>query len=271
MALGGGFSRGFAHLGVLSVLEQEHIPLAGIVGASIGSLLGAAYADGIPVQTLCELGREVRIRDFIRPRHSSSAPGCTDRIGQFVKNQFRTQLVEQLPIPVAIVATDLNSGAPHVFVRGPLDIAVRASCAFPGLFKPVAHEGRLLADGCIFAPVPSEVAASLNADCVLGVLVDASRSKTASQSASGPTCTAPPSAAERASAPCWVTKLDVLVEPEVHHIDWHDFSCVYEAYAAGQDAMRRALPALREVLAARAARGFAAGASGDEQSRRVSP
>ncbi len=81
VALGGGFSRGFAHLGVLEVLKQEQIPVAAIVGASIGSLLGAAYAEGIPVQTLCELGREVRIRDFIRPRNSHPAPAAKDRIG----------------------------------------------------------------------------------------------------------------------------------------------------------------------------------------------
>ena len=271
VALGGGFSRGFAHLGVLSVLEQEQIPLAGIVGASIGSLLGAAYADGIPVQTLCELGREVRIRDLIRARKAQSAPGCSDRIGQFVSEHFRSQQVEQLPIPMAIVATDLDSGAPHVFVRGPLDVAVRASCAFPGLFKPVAHEGRLLADGCILAPIPSEVAASLNADCVLGVLVDASRSKTISPNGLVPVCSGAANAADQAPAPCWMTKLDVLLEPEVHHIDWHDFSCVDEAYVAGQNAMRRALPALREVLAARSRQGFAADGSSDVKSRRVSP
>src|SRR5580658_1814310 len=65
LALGGGFSRGFAHLGVLEVLEQEQIPIARIVGTSIGGLLGAAYADGISIRELCDLGRRVRVRDFI--------------------------------------------------------------------------------------------------------------------------------------------------------------------------------------------------------------
>ena len=271
VALGGGFSRGFAHLGVLSVLEQEQIPLAGIVGASIGSLLGAAYADGIPVQTLCELGREVRIRDLIRARNAQPDSGRDDPIGQFVKDQFRTQCVEQLPIPMAIVATDLDSGAPHVFVRGPLDVAVRASCAFPGLFKPVAHEGRLLVDGCLLAPVPTEVAASMASDCVLGVLVDASQHRTSYPNRLAHDFSGAASAAEKSQAPCWMTKVDVLLEPEVHHIDWHDFSCVDEAFAAGKDAMRRTLPALREVLAARTQQRFAAGASTDGKTRRVSP
>src|SRR5579862_6349235 len=72
LALGGGFARGFAHLGVLEVLEQEQIPIDCIVGTSIGSLLGAAYADGIPIKQLCELGRQVRIRDFMRFHRSVS-------------------------------------------------------------------------------------------------------------------------------------------------------------------------------------------------------
>src|ERR1700737_4250227 len=99
LALGGGFSRGFAHLGVLEVLEQERIRIAGIVGTSIGSLLGAAYADGIPIKELCDLGRRVRIRDFIRFRGSRPQAQTNDRIGQFVREWFRSSRVEELPIP----------------------------------------------------------------------------------------------------------------------------------------------------------------------------
>jgi NTE family protein len=270
VALGGGFSRGFAHLGVLEVLEQEKIPVAVIVGASIGSLLGAAYAEGIPIQTLRELGRQVRIRDFIRPRHSHPAPGTKDRIGQFLSDWFRSMYVEQLPIPTAIVATDLDSGAAHIFTRGPLDVAIRASCAFPGLFKPVEHEGRMLADGCIVAPVPTEVAAGMTADCVLGVMVDANRNKPTSPDSIVQVFSKALMAAQKPASPSWMNKSDVLLEPQVQHLDWHDFSCVDEAYAAGKDAMRRALPALRELLALRCGQKFAAGMPGHTQPRRVS-
>ena len=109
LALGGGFSRGFAHLGVLEVLQQAHIPIAGIVGTSIGSLLGAAFADGIPLRELCELGRSVRIRDFIRFRRSQPEAQSNDRIGQFVREWFRSSRVEELSIPTAIVTTDLDA------------------------------------------------------------------------------------------------------------------------------------------------------------------
>jgi NTE family protein len=243
LALGGGFSRGFAHLGVLEVLEQESIPIAAIVGTSIGALLGAAYADRIPIRQLCELGRRVRIRDFIRSHNARPNSHSNGRIGEFVRQWLHSSLVEELPIPTAIVATDLHTFAAHIFTRGSLDIAIRASCAFPGLFKPVEHEGHLLADGCLVTPVPTAVAAQMGASCVLGVVVgsnsnhasprgnvvqvfDRNRRNSSSQNGA-----------------------DILLEPEVQQIDWTDFSRVDEAYEAGARAMRLALPHLRKVLA----------------------
>jgi NTE family protein len=255
LALGGGFSRGFAHLGVLEVLVQERIPIAGIVGTSIGSLLGAAFADGVPLQDLCEIGRRVRIREFIRVRKAQPDGGPVDRMGQLVNEIFRSSRVEELPIPTAIVATDIDTCAPYIFTSGPLDVAIRASCAFPGLFRPVEYGGRTLADGCIVAPVPTVAAARMNAGCVLGVAVNsglgsttiagniARESKRISEISRGKDISA-----------SWTRKADLMLEPEVQQIDWNDFTRVDEAHAAGAKAMRRALPCLRELLARRAER-----------------
>jgi NTE family protein len=262
LALGGGFSRGFAHLGVLEVLEQEQIPVSAIVGTSIGALLGAAYADGISLRDLCDLGRRVRVRDFLRFHQSEQGERRKDRIGQFVQDWFRATAVEQLRIPTAIVTTDLDTGAPYLFVSGPLEVAIRASCAFPGLVKPVEHEGRLLADGCIVAPVPTAIAAGINGACVVGVSV---RSNTASPNASENVVKVfdPISRASRRNAlePSWSRHADILLEPLVHHIDWNDFSRVDEAFAAGAEAARLALPALRELLARRSRMAPAPGMS----------
>jgi NTE family protein len=249
LALGGGFSRGFAHLGVLEVLEQERIPISAIVGTSIGALLGAAYADGISLRDLCDLGRRVRVRDFLRFHQSEQCERRKDRIGQFVQEWFRATAVEQLRIPTAIVTTDLDTGAPYVFVSGPLEVAIRASCAFPGLVKPVEHEGRLLADGCIVAPVPTAIAAGINGACVLGVCVG-SNAASSSSSETVVKVFDPISRASHRNAlePSWSRHADILLEPLVHHIDWNDFSRVDEAFAAGAEAARLALPALRELL-----------------------
>ncbi len=270
LALGGGFSRGFAHLGVLEVLEQEQIPISTIVGTSIGGLLGAAYADGIPVRQLCELGRQVRFRDFIRFHRSSHKAPQNDLIGQFVREWFHAGRIEELSVRTAIVTTDLDSRGPYVFARGPIGIAIRATCAFPGLFRPVEYEGKRLADGCIVAPVPTAIAAQMNSACVLGVAVG---SKTRIALSPGnvvkmrdPEGSASPSHGARAlhafpeiigearqdvAVPSWIRLADVLLEPDVHHINWNDFSRVDEAHNAGVLAMRRALPYVREWLAQR--------------------
>jgi len=255
LALGGGFSRGFAHLGVLEVLAQERIPISTIVGTSVGALLGAAYAHGISVTDLCDLGRRVHIRDFLRFQSSGrKAEGQrNDCIGQFVQEWFRVKLIEELAVPVSIVATDLDTAAPYVFSRGPLEVAIRASCAFPGLVKPVEHEGHLLADGCIVAPVPTEIAARYNDrhgnGCVLGVNVSSKDTAFASSDNVVRVFDSRYRASNRIAAePSWRRYVDVLLEPQVHHIEWGDFSRVDEAVAAGAVAMRRALPHIREFL-----------------------
>jgi NTE family protein len=253
LALGGGFSRGFAHLGVLEVLEEERIPITMIVGSSIGSLLGAAYADGISIPELCEYGSQVRVRDFLR--YQSVSPEALngtpkkDRISRFVSDWFQARQIEDLAIPTAIVTTDMDTGAPHVFTHGPLDVAIRASCAFPGLFKPVEHNGRRLVDGCIAAPVPTALAAQTHNSYVLGVAVSSYQKGAASGRNVVQVFNQAFSALhKRMLLPLWARGADILLEPEVNHIVWSDFRRVDEARAAGAEAMRRALPYVRKML-----------------------
>lgn len=251
LALGGGFSRGFAHLGVLDVLRAERIPISAIVGTSIGALLGAAYADGIPVQDLCHLGRHVRVRDFLRFQPAEPGAARKDRLGLFVQEWFGATTVQELPIPTAIVTTDLDTAAPYVFTRGPLELALRASCAFPGLVKPVAYEGRLLADGCISAPVPTAIAARMFGGPVLAVNVGASSAHHAATGANKAMQDFDAAARfSRDGGPerSWLPRPEIALEPRVQHLDWSDFSRVDEAFAAGAEAARQALPGVRELL-----------------------
>jgi len=222
-----------------------------IVGTSIGALLGAAYADGISVGDLCDLGRRVRIRDFLRfqTSHAGHDKQKKDCIGQFVQEWFRTQRLEELSIPTAIVSTDLDTGAPFVLTKGPLEVAIRASCAFPGLVKPVEYEGRLLGDGCIAAAVPTAIAAGMYGGFVLGVSVGSSLKSSSSGDIVKIFNSDLRSSVERIMAPTWCRRADILLEPQVQHIDWNDFTQVDEAFSAGAEAMRRALSLMRELLA----------------------
>ena len=171
LALGGGFSRGFAHLGVLQVLEQNHIPISYIAGTSVGSILGAAYASGAPLARIIATCRKIRFRDIGRWRVSRLGLASNHRLGDLIEQVFESKRFEDLRIPMAVVATDLANGEPVVFTHGNLCEAIRASCAFPGLFEPVKIGTRCLADGGLVAQVPTRAARDLGAQHVIAVSV----------------------------------------------------------------------------------------------------
>src|ERR1700741_2723715 len=124
LALGGGFARGFAHLGVLRVLEQNHIPVSHIAGTSVGSILGAAYASGAPLARIIETCRTHRVRDIARWRVSRLGLGSNSRLGELIERVFSSRQFEELQIPLAVVATDLSSGEPVIFTEGNLVEAI---------------------------------------------------------------------------------------------------------------------------------------------------
>src|ERR1700726_3946753 len=118
LALGGGFARGFAHLGVLQVLEQNHIPISHIAGTSVGSILGAAYASGAPLARIIETCRTLRFRDIARWRVSRLGLASNRRLGDLIEQVFESRRFEDLQIPLAVVATDLNTGEPVSLTEG---------------------------------------------------------------------------------------------------------------------------------------------------------
>jgi NTE family protein len=131
-------------------------------------------------------------------------------------------------------------------------VAIRASCAFPGLVKPVEHESHLLADGCIVAPVPAAIAARNSTGCVLGIDVGNKENISNCPKQSLKKIDLKGTALHRRPMnPSWARYADVVLEPEVGHIDWSDFSHVDEAVAAGAEAARAAIPSIREILSRR--------------------
>ena len=254
LALGGGFARGFAHLGVIQVLEESGIEVTHIAGSSIGSLLGAAYAAGEPVERIAAEGRRTRFRDFGRWTLSRLGLASNDRLGELVRRSFRVQTFEELKIPTAVVATYLGTGEPFVITSGRLDDAIRASCAFPGLFEPVQAGERWLADGGLVAPVPTIAARELGAGVVGGVSVGFNHWNGDAPTNLFQVVNRAVSAAQKNQGASWRGYADLVIEPEVHGIDWDHFHLADEAVAAGAEAMRAVLPRLMEVLNKSAAR-----------------
>jgi NTE family protein len=248
LALGGGFARGFAHLGVLQVLEQNHIPIACIAGTSVGSILGAAYASGAPLARIIATCRTLRFRDIGSWRVSRLGLASNHRLGDLVERVFDSKQFDDLRIPLAVVATDLNTGEPVVLTHGNLVDAIRASCAFPGLFEPVKIGTRCLADGGLVAPVPTRAAREMGAEFVLGVSVGIQDGDRGSPSNIFQVVTRAVSAAQKHKLEVWERYADLVLRPDVQSFAWDAFDRADEAIEAGAAVAWRALPRIQKYL-----------------------
>ncbi|PYT83510.1 MAG: esterase [Acidobacteria bacterium] len=248
LALGGGFARGFAHLGVLKVLRQHQISVSHIAGSSVGSILGAAYASGAPLERIIEACRRLRFRDIARWRVSRLGLASNQRLGELVERVFGSRQFEDLRIPLAVVATDLSSGEPVVFTQGNLVDAIRASCAFPGLFEPVEIGTRCLADGGLVAPVPTEAARSMGAQTVIGVSVGLQDGNRGVPTNIFQVVSRAVGAAQKHQLELWERQADLVLRPDVQSLAWDDFARADEAIAAGAAAALRALPRIEKLL-----------------------
>ncbi len=173
LVLGGGAARGFAHVGVIRALEQEKIPIDMIVGTSVGSLIGAIYANdrnSFDLEwTAFTLGKDDLFDYGIFSAITGMGLAKGDKLEEFVRTKVPTANIEDLKIPFAAVATDLNRGARVVLDKGPVAKAVRASSAIPGVFNPVEYQGKLLVDGGVMDNIPISVARGKGADIVIAV------------------------------------------------------------------------------------------------------
>jgi NTE family protein len=248
LALGGGFARGYAHLGVLRVFREQAIPVTSIAGSSIGSILGAAYASGEPLPRIISKCREIRFRDFARWRVSRYGLASNERLGALVQKLFGTKQFEDLVLPLAIVATDLGTGDPVVFRQGNLAEAIRASCAFPGLFEPVQIGTRCLADGGIVAPVPTRAAREMGAEIVVGVSVGLHDGQRGAPTNIFQVVSRAVSAAQKHQLEAWERHANLVLRPSVQGLAWDDFDRIDEAIEAGSVAARAAVPRLKQLL-----------------------
>lgn len=248
LALGGGFARGFAHIGVLRALEENRVPIACIAGTSIGSILGAAYASGVPVERIAEVCRSIQFKHFARWRVSKMGLASNDRMADLITRCFGARTFEELRIPMGVVTTDLVTGEPVVFTRGDIVEPIRASCAFPGLFEPVRIGNLCLADGGLSAPVPTKAAAALGSRHVLGVSVGFNNWHAAPPANIFQVLSRAISVAQKHRNPSWERFADVVIEPEVQDLEWDDFHRAEAAIEAGAAAVRRVLPRLRDLL-----------------------
>ena len=250
LALGGGFARGVAHIGVFKALEEANIHLRCLAGTSVGAIMGAIYASGISVREMEKIAALVRFKDFARWTLSRHGLACNDRMVPFFDKVLKVKTFEELKIPFAIVATDFASGEPVVFRSGPLIPAIRASCAYPGIFLPVEVNGRLMVDGLLAWSVPTPPLRQMGAERII-----ASHLKASWVGSNGPRhvleiigqCF---SIAQTKMADHWKEQADVVLEPDVRGFAFDDFQRAAELVRRGEQATRAALPEIRSWMKA---------------------
>jgi NTE family protein len=248
LALGGGFARGMAHIGVLKVLEEEAIPVSMVAGTSVGALIGAVYCSGVSIEDLEKVARSCRFTTFARWTVSRYGFASNDRMVSFLTRTLKVNSFEELRIPLGVTATDFNTGEGVVFHSGSITDPVRASCAYPGMFLPVNIRERWLVDGMLSHPVPTRPLRDMGADRVLAVHLKGQWSKDGVPRHLFDVIGQSFAIAQDKMSHLWRGAADLVVEPDVAGFAYDDFKRVDELIRSGEVAMRQALPEVRKWL-----------------------
>ena len=250
LALGGGAARGFAHIGVLQVLEEEGIKPSLVVGTSAGSVVASFYASGKTgqqLQWLADTMDETQFTDWANP-FSGRGILRGEALGKYINSQLNGMTIEDMKLPLGIVATDLRTGDGILFRRGDVATAVRASSAVPSVFEPVQIAGKDYVDGGLVSPVPVRYARQMGADLVLAIDIS-SRPEDAKTSDMLKVLLQTFSIMGKSISQLELAQADVVVRPALPDIGSTEFSARKKSIEAGRAAMKQAMPQLRALLA----------------------
>jgi NTE family protein len=249
LALGGGAARGFAHIGVIQVLEEAGIQPALVVGTSAGSLVAALYASGKRGQELGAIALtmdEGAITDWAFPGRGLIRG---EALARYVREQTGSRQIEQMKLPLGIVATELDSGAPVLFQRGDAGTAVRASSSVPAVFQPVKIGDKEFVDGGLVSPVPVRFARQMGAELVLAIDISSPPEGAATGDAMKmllQTFAIMSKSINRFE----LREADVVLRPALVGVSSADFNSRVRAIRAGREAATAALPELRQKIEA---------------------
>ena len=231
--------------------NQERVPIDFIAGTSVGSVIGACYCSGISAKELEEIAAIIRFKDIGRYTLSRFGFVSNDRMAGLLNKILKVKTFEELRLPLAIAATDFVTGEPVTFRQGGLVDAVRASCAYPGMFLPVKVNGRLLVDGLLSHVVPAPPLKEMGADKVLAVSLSAHWCN----ANSGPRhvfdvigqCFS--IAADKMSG-AWKHDSDIIIEPDIACFGYDDFARASDLVKVGEKATREVLPQIKQWMEA---------------------
>ncbi|MCA9961863.1 MAG: patatin-like phospholipase family protein [Anaerolineales bacterium] len=246
LALGGGVVRGFAHVGVLSVLDEAGIPIDYIAGASVGAIIGAAYATGMKLPHIAQMAEGLQWLRLAKPVLSRDGLVSFAKLEAWLAQTFGHLHFEDLTHPFVIVATDLETAEPVVLDSGPLAPAIRASCSVPGVVTPLRLNGRLLCDGGISNNLPVAPLRQLGADYVIGVDIFQHAAQWPYLGPLGRGLAAIEIMVEHSGG--GLEKADCLIAPDLSGKTYIRFGKREELIALGRAATKKQIPLIRQQL-----------------------
>lgn len=248
VVLGAGASKGFAHIGVLKVLDAHKIPIHMVIGTSAGSVVGSFYAygyDAFKIQQIAMAVERSEVADMTIPDNGFIKG---EKLENFINKHLHNTPIEKLKTRFYAVATDFATGKEAAFGTGNTGRAVRASCSIPGVFQPVKISGKTYVDGGVVSPVAVNAARAFGADVVIAVDISGGRDGTVPQSTMDAILQAVDIMYFQISA-FQLTKADVVIRPRVGYISSSDMSKRHEAILEGEKAAVEALPAISRIIA----------------------
>jgi len=247
LALGGGAARGFAHIGVIKMLEAQGIVADYVAGTSAGAVVGSLHAGGYDAFAMQKIAVQLDEKIFADWTLGGRGLLKGEALQDFINQHLNKRPLEKLNKPFATVATDLNSGERVVFRTGDTGMAVRASAAVPGVFQPAQFRGRSFVDGGLTSPVPVRAAREMGADIVIAVDI--------SDRPEG-------QPVDSLAAILWQTTTimggiiganelkgaDIVIRPKLRYVKSWDFTARHDAMLEGEKAALAALPNIRQKL-----------------------
>jgi len=249
LVLGGGAARGFAHVGVIRILEKEKIPIDMVVGTSVGAFVGAIYASEMNSFQLEWLAYQITQEDIFDFSlvYSKMGPVQGEKLEEFIRTKLKVKNLEELKLPFYPIATDLLTGETVTLEKGSIARAVRASSAIPGIFVPVKFAGRTLVDGGVTNNLPIEIARQKGADIVIAINISENVKNVQIESVVDIILQ---SVNIMGNELLKYKKqgMDILIEPRVGDVKMMDFSQKKKCIEEGMKATQEALPLIRQKL-----------------------
>lgn len=248
LALGGGFARGIAHIGVLQALEANNIPIDLVAGTSAGSLVGAMYCAGMDPWLVQQAAEQINWRALVRLKLRRDGLLDAEGLERWLLATAGDLDFADLRVPFTATATDLMTGQEVLLTSGRVCTAVRASCAFPGIFLPVRLGPHTLVDGGLVHPVPAAVVRNMGADLVIGVELSRPRAETK-----------PPrnllhimlyslAVVQRPQIALALKEADIAIRPDLSNFGVIELERVADMVRVGREAAEEAIPAIRDAM-----------------------